>query len=316
MQRLLLAVIALGAFLAGCAGNPPPAPQQRTIAITFDDAPLPDGPFHDGTVRTRRLIESLEAAGVEEAMIFVTTNNIVNQPETGVERIRAYQSAGHLLGNHSHSHLWLHDTDTDIYIADIDKAVSHLWQFDGVSDFYRYPYLDEGRDVQKRDLVRAALKERQLRNGYVTVDTWDWYFVDMVREAKAAGLEGDMDALRDLYVDVIVRSTEFYDAMAQRTLGRSPHHVLLLHENDMAAMFVDDLVAELRRRNFEIIPASEAFTDPIAEREPDTLYLGQGRIAALAHEAGADPATLKSPTEDKEYLRRRFEKEVLRLGER
>jgi hypothetical protein len=154
------------------------------------------------------------------------------------------------------------------------------------------------------------LNERGLRNGYVTVDTYDWHLVNLARDATAAGIEIDLAKLRDLYVDVIVSSTEFYDAMAQKTLGRSPHHVLLLHENDLSALFVGDLVAELQEHGFRIVPATEAFLDPIAGREPDTLFLGQGRIAALAHEAGQLPADLVSPTEDEEYLRRRFEAEV------
>jgi hypothetical protein len=139
--------------------------------------------------------------------------------------------------------------------------------------------------------------------------------VSLAREAREAGREFDVDDLRDLYVDVITRSTEFYDAMAQETLGRSPHHVLLLHENDLAAMFVGDLVKELERRGFAIVPATMAFDDPIADPEPDTLYLGQGRVAALAHEAGGKPADLVSPTEDEAYLRLRFEQEVVALTE-
>ena len=78
----------------------------------------------------------------------------------------------------------------------------------------------------------------------------------------------------------------------------------------LAALFVGDLVAELRARGFRIVPATQAFEDPIAAEEPDTLYLGQGRIAALAHVAGWKPADLVSPTEDEDYLRRRFEQEV------
>ena len=99
--------------------------------------------------------------------------------------------------------------------------------------------------------------------------------------------------------------------MARRTLGRSPRHVLLLHENDLAALFIGDLVTELRARGWTIISATEAFADPIAELEPDTLFLGQGRIAALAHEAGMAPDSLVSPTEDEDYLARRFNAEVL-----
>jgi peptidoglycan/xylan/chitin deacetylase (PgdA/CDA1 family) len=316
-MRTGLVVLILLATLGAGAGNPVPAgpaPPTRAIAITFDDATLPDGPLLDGQERTRRLIAALDAAEVEEAMFFVTTGNV--EREGGAQRIRDYAAAGHALANHSHSHQWLHQTATEEYIADLDRAIESLAAFDGVEPYYRFPFLDEGREPGKRDRLREALRERGLKNGYVTVDTWDWYLVNLTQEAKAAGIAMiNLDKLRDLYVDVITRSALYYDAMAERTLGRSPHHVLLLHENDLAALFVDDLVAALEAHGFRIIPATEAFTDSIADREPDTLYLGQGRIAALAHEAGADPETLPSPTENKDYLRRRFNEEVAKLPE-
>jgi peptidoglycan/xylan/chitin deacetylase (PgdA/CDA1 family) len=302
--------------LAGCGHEPEIAavPAGRTIALTFDDATLGDGPFLTGEERTRRLIDALADARVTEAMFFVTTDNVAGVGEAGPRRVHAYAQAGHALGNHSHSHWWLSRVDTDEYIDDIDRAIGALRQYDNVQPYYRFPYLDEGRSIAKRDRLRAALGARGLKNGYVTVDTYDWYLVSLAQEARDAGKPFDVDDLRDLYVDVITRSTEFYDAMARETLGRSPHHVLLLHENDLAAMFVGDLVAELQRRGFAVIPATAAFEDPIASREPDTLYLGQGRIAALAHEAGREPANLVSPTEDEVYLRQRFEREVLGLA--
>ena len=286
---------------------------ERSISLTFDDATLSDGPMFAGVERTERLIQGLSQAGVDEAMFFVTTGNVAQAGESGPQRIAAYAAAGHALGNHSHSHLWYSQTPTDDYIADLDSAIDGLKKFDNVTPYYRFPFLDEGRSLEKRDTFRNALQARGLRNGYVTVDTYDWYLVGLVQEAKAAAVKFDIDELRDLYVDVIVTSTEFYDAMARKTLDRSPHHVLLLHENDLAALFVGDLVRELKKRGFRIIPATEAFRDPIAAREPDTLYLGQGRIAALAHEAGWEPKDLVSPTEDEAYLRRRFEAEVAEL---
>jgi peptidoglycan/xylan/chitin deacetylase (PgdA/CDA1 family) len=288
-------------------------PGARTIALSFDDATLPGGPFMSGPQRTRQLVAALDKAGVAEAMFFVTTGNMAREGDDGAARIAAYAEAGHALGNHSHSHNHLSQMAASDYIADVDRAIGVLDGFENVLPYYRYPYLDEGRDPGRRDALRAALAERGLHNGYVTVDTWDWMLVGLADEAQQAGTEIDLDDLRDLYVDVIVRSTEFYDAMAQRTLARSPHHVLLLHENDLAALFVGDLVAELERHGFSIIPASEAFRDPIADAEPDTLYLGQGRIAALAHVAGEPAATLRSPTENEAYLRSRFEAEVAAL---
>jgi peptidoglycan/xylan/chitin deacetylase (PgdA/CDA1 family) len=314
MRKIVIAVALLaGMFAAGAlSGMNPSESAQRTIALTFDDATRGDGPFFTGEERTRELIEQLEQADVKEVMFFVTTRN-VEKAENGAARLQAYTDAGHVLGNHSHSHQWLSRLDTDDYIADLDQARENLNQLDNLLPFYRYPYLDEGRAIDKRDALRKALAERGLRNGYVTIDTYDWYIAALAKEARNAGADFEVEDLGGLYVDVIVQSTEFYDAMAQKTLGRSPHHVLLLHENDVAALYIGDLVAELRERGFHIISATEAFSDPIAEREPDTLFLGQGRIAALAHEAGWSTRDLVSPIEDEDYLRRRFEEEVVTL---
>lgn len=301
--------------VAGC-NNPDftaNEPAERTIALTFDDATRGDGPFFTGEERTAKLIQALSDAGVTEAMFFVTTRNVERAGKTAPARLHAYTDAGHVLANHSHSHQWLWRTATDDYIADLDEAIERLGEYQNVEPYYRFPFLDEGRELEKRDALRAALRERGLRNGYVTVDTYDWHLVTLAKEARESDTEFAIDDLRKLYVDVIARSTEFYDAMAQDLLGRSPHHVLLLHENDLAALFIGDLVAELQRRGFRIVPATVAFRDPIAEREPDSLFLGQGRIAALAHEAGAKPADLVSPTEDEDYLRARFEAEVAAL---
>jgi peptidoglycan/xylan/chitin deacetylase (PgdA/CDA1 family) len=309
MKRYLICLLLALVTTSGCA-------PERTIALTFDDATLSDGPILAGVERTDRLIRSLAEAGVDEAMFFVTTGNVERAGKSGPQRIAAYAAAGHALGNHSHSHLWYSRTPTDDYIADLDRAIEGLQHYDNVKPFYRFPFLDEGRSLEKRDTIREALKARGLRNGYVTVDTYDWYLVTLVQEARAAGVEFDMDDLRDLYVNVIASSTEFYDAMAKKVLGRSPHHVLLLHENDLAALFIGDLVKELQKRGFRIIPATEAFRDDIAAREPNTLYLGQGRIAALAHEAGWQPKDLVSPTEDEAYLRQRFKAEVAELPEK
>lgn len=295
--------------LAACSTvGPGPA---RKIALTFDDVTLGDGPFFSGSERTGRLIRELRTAGVDEAMFFVTTGNVEREGAAGVARVEAYSEAGHVLANHSHSHDGLSRVPTADYVADVDLAISALDAFDNVEPWYRFPYLDEGGSPNQRDRVRAALADRGLANGYVTINTFDWALVNYSNEAIDAGLEVDLDQLRALYLDVIMKSTEFYDELARDTLGRSPLHVLLLHENDLAALFVGDLVDELRNRGYEIIPATYAFTDPIAAREPDTMWLGQGRIAALAHERGATPERLKPPAEDQDYLRRRFEDEVI-----
>jgi hypothetical protein len=122
--------------------------------------------------------------------------------------------------------------------------------------------------------------------GYVTVDTFDWYLDAKYQQAALAGRTVNAERLREVYVQVLVEGANFYDALSRRALGRSPKHVLLLHENDLAALHIVHLVARLRQEGWTIVDADAAYDDAIARLVPDTLFLGQGRVAALAQDAG------------------------------
>ena len=285
-------------------------PDTKRIALTFDDAPRGDGPFFTGIERTQELINALAAVDVTGAMFFVATGQIEARDQ-GANRLRAYVQAGHHLANHSHSHDWLWQTDATAYLADIDQASQALLQYEGYRPFYRFPYLDEGRTESKRDAMRTGLAERGLAHGYVTVDNYDWYMQTLVKEAVVAGHPLDRDLLGQVYVELLIQSIDFYDEMAQKHLGRSVDHVLLLHENDLAALFIDDLVSALREQGWQIIPAVEAYQDEIAGTLPDTLFNGQGRVAALAHVQGSAPRELIHISEDEAWLRAEFQRRGL-----
>ncbi len=87
-----------------------------------------------------------------------------------------------------------------------------------------------------------------------------------------------------------------------RTIGRSPMHVMLMHETDLAALFLPDLVAALRARGWEIVTADAAFADPINRLFPDTpsangtlTEASPGR-RACRRRAGTSATTPRSPT--------------------
>ena len=278
----------------------------KRIAITFDDAPRDDGPFFSGAERTETLVAALQAADVSGAMFFVATGRI-SETSQGLDRIKAYAEAGHVLANHSHSHSWLWQSEAADYLADIDRASETLEPLEGYQPFYRFPFLDEGRTAEKRDAVRVGLAERDLEHGYVTVDNYDWYMQALVKQAVDSGFSLDRATLGQAYVELLMQSVNFYDDIARGHLGRSPAHVLLLlHENDLAALFIDDLVIELRKQGWQIIPALEAYRDEIAQTLPDTLFNGQGRVAALAHVQGTSPRDLIHISEDETWLRVEF----------
>ena len=87
--------------------------------------------------------------------------------------------------------------------------------------------------------------------------------------------------------------------------------MLLLHETDLAALFIVDLIEGLRAAGWTIVTMDEAYSDPIAAVEPDTLYLGGGRVAALANVAGRSPQSLIHPRTSEAALARLFEERVI-----
>lgn len=307
LPALLIAALALLAV---------PASAQKRIAFSFDDVPRRAGAFFTPDQRGARLIRALRRAGIRQAGFFVTTGHLLDPDGVGGEaRIRNYAAAGHVIGNHTVTHPWLRRTEPAAYLAEIDRADAWLRHMPGYRPWFRFPYLDEGgRDLARRDAIRAGLRERRLANAYVTIDNYDWHLDAIANTARREGRAMDMGALRDLYVETLVRTADFYDRMARDTIGRSPVHVLLLHETDLNALFIADVAAGLRAAGWQIVSMDEAYRDPIAAIEPDTWFLGEGRVAALAQLAGREPRDLVYERTDEDVLTALFNERVLRAA--
>lgn len=198
-------------LLCGCAPNPHDSSKDRLstkrLALTYDDAPRGDGPVYSGTERTRAIIDQLIEAETGPVAIFVTTGGF-DKPD-GQERIAAYAQSGHLIANHSDTHMWASRTSTEDYIADIDSAEAKLELFANRRAWFRFPYLDEGgmgkanSNLVKRDALRAALADRGLKSGYVTIDTYDWHLDSLWKRAIHKGKGVDMQALSKVYTDMV-----------------------------------------------------------------------------------------------------------------
>ncbi len=252
----------------------------KRIAITFDDAPRRAGALYSQDERALRLIAALDQAGVEQAAFFVNPGSLSTRPQ-GEIRLSAYVAAGHVIANHTFSHPQLRDTDAADYIADIDAATQWLQPRAGYRPWFRFPYLDEGgSDKGKRDAIRAALAERGLRNGYVTVDASDWFYDAALTSAMRGEEVVDLAALKQLFIESHVEAAATYDRLAREALERSPAHVLLLHETDLVALTLVDLITALRADGWTIITSDEAYSDPMGGAMPDVPY-SQGTIVEM-----------------------------------
>jgi peptidoglycan-N-acetylglucosamine deacetylase len=291
MKTILISILAMSLVLFRA--------HAQEIALTFDDAPTHNGPLFSGDERTQKILDHLKEGDVDQAAFFVVTSNI---KELGEDRLLKYTNAGHLLANHTHTHQWIHSLGVTRYSNDIRKADSILRPMKGFMPWFRYPFLDEGKSKPVRDSLRTTMKMLGLTNGYVTVDTYDWYLNGLLRTAKKENKKIDFDLLRSVYIEHISKSVQFYDSIARQILGRSPKHVLLLHENDMSAYFLGDLIRHLKTKGWKIISPAEAYKDPIASLLPDVLFNNQGRVGAIAREKGIEAKNLIQASEDEVFL--------------
>ncbi len=260
------------------AGN---AALSKRIAITFDDSPRGAGLLMERADRAPMLIKAMQRSGVRQAAFFVNPGRISVGSGHEAELLN-YARAGHVLANHTAEHKALPRVSPDIFLADIDAAEDWLKGKKGYRPWFRYPQLAQGgRDTAKRDAVRAALKQRGLIHGYVTADGWDWYLERLAERAIKAGKPVNRAALRDLYVETHLLSANFADDLAKRAVGRSPAHVLLLHETDLAALYLPDLITALRRDGWTIITADEAYADPMAKLPPTVIAAADGTLIQM-----------------------------------
>jgi peptidoglycan/xylan/chitin deacetylase (PgdA/CDA1 family) len=263
----------------------PAAAAQKRIALTFDDTPRGVGAFFGKEERAKRLIAGLKKARVAQAAFFVNPGRVENPADAAL--VDNYVRAGHVIANHSFSHPHLNQLAVADYLADIDKAEAWLKPRPGRRPWFRYPFLDEGgKDKAKRDAIRAGLAARGLTNGYVTAEGSDWNIEQLTIDAKKAGKTIDMAGLRDLYVETHVQAADFADALMIQTIGRSPPHVMLLHETDIAALYIADLVEALRADGWEIVTADVAYSDPLKTAAPDVPSANGSLTELLAWEKG------------------------------
>lgn len=284
----------------------------KQIAFTFDDAPMPSSQVMTGQARTDLLLSNLKKAGVNDALFFITTKHLTD--DTGKQRLAQYGAQGFHIAHHSHAHLSANKMPVSDYLQDFELAHAALQSYEYYLPLHRFPFLHHGKSRQDQQQIRHALAAKGYQEGYVTIDNAEWYLNHLYQQAVEQGQAVDLTALKQLYIETLMAGIEYYDALALKTLKRSPKHVLLLHANDISAIYAGDLAAALTQAGWQIISPQQAYQDPIADITPKTTYLKQGRVAALAHDAGVPEAQLKSPAENLEQLDQKFAKVITKAA--
>jgi peptidoglycan-N-acetylglucosamine deacetylase len=272
-RRLLLACASLGLSCRTSQQGQPPQASQRRIAITMDDPNTKDTPHYGAEERNQCILDQLAGRGVQ-LMLFVCGKRI-DSPR-GADLLRTFQRAGHLLGNHSYSHLNYNDAGNtgQTLEPEIARCEALIAQHSGFRRCFRFPFLKEGETLAKRDSLRDVLRARGYANGHVTMDASDWAYDSRLVKRLEAAPTIDLSPFREAYLTHMLDRAHYYDRLATTITGHSIAHTLLLHHNLLNALFIGDLIDALRRDGFRIIAPDEAYADPVFALQPTTIPAG------------------------------------------
>jgi peptidoglycan/xylan/chitin deacetylase (PgdA/CDA1 family) len=209
----------------------------------------------------------------------------------GKSRIQSYTAAGFSIANHTHSHPNFNNVSLEEFSADFLLADATLAPVVGFLQLFRFPYLREGNTLEKRNGFRKLLNEKNYKNAHVTINTYDWHMDSLYQKAQQNKEKIHRENLQQWYVDTLFSAAEFYDNLALQVIKRSPKHILLLHENDLAALHLPALIRHFQEKGWKWISVSDALNDPISKIESDRLFPNNpGRVGEIAANELGDAA--------------------------
>ena len=257
--------------------------QSRRIAVTIDDLPVVSTKSDIESRRkiTRDLLSHVRKARVP-AVGFVNEGKLYSdgtRDEKQIDLLRMWLDAGMELGNHTYSHLSLHDNELAKFEEEIVKGeiiTKELLTPKGRSiKYFRHPYLATGLSLEiKRDLA-AFLKEHGYTIAPVTVDNADWIFARAYDFAFDKNDAAMMKRIGDAYVPYLDSKLEYFEKQALKAVGRDIPQILLIHANRINSVYFGKLAKAMKKRGYRFITLEEALRDE-AYKLPDNFIKRSG----------------------------------------
>ncbi len=171
--------------------------QKRFIALTFDDGP--------DDVYTAQLLDGLKERGIH-ATFFLMGQKIKGN-EALVERM---QEEGHLIGNHSYSHVPLTKSGTETVCLAVEQTSDMIEEITGIRPQYiRPPYGDWNDELECRVDMTTVLW---------SLDSLDWKLRSknaVVKRVLKEAEDGDIILMHDIFPSSVSAALEIVDALTR-----------------------------------------------------------------------------------------------------
>lgn len=161
----------------------------KKVALTFDDGPHP--------YYTEQLLDGLKKRGVK-ATFFVTGEHAALHPEV----VLRMSTEGHLIGNHTYSHLQLREGNLEVFKEELIKTSELLKEITGKEvEYVRPPYGTWDKSIESQLNMIPVLW---------TVDPLDWCSSNAANVTKKV--------LNEVEEDDIILLHDYYDSSVTAAL--------------------------------------------------------------------------------------------------
>lgn len=262
-----------GAGLVGlcCAALTFAQAQAPQVAFTFDDLPA-HGPLPPGMARpdvVTSLLKTFKRQSMPPIYGFVNGFRVRQYPYQ-IHILQAWHAAGQPLGNHTWSHPELDKLSAAQYERNIARNQELLHKVDPGGDWhwFRYPFLEEGNTVAKREDVRNWLAAHGYRIAEVSMDFQDYLWNDAYARCAAEHDGAAIQQLHDTYLATAGQFIGVHRELAHNLYGRDIPYVLLMHVGAFDARMLPELITLFRDRGFQFITLEQAMADPVYRADP------------------------------------------------
>lgn len=241
------------------------------VAVTVDDLPRHSN-IPSNTTRiavAQKMLAALKAQQIPEVYGFINAAKMDDDKDLS-KVLELWIANGYPMGNHTYSHKSINKIPVEEFEKEIDDNEKTLQQFGSKYDwrYFRYPFLHEGNTLDKRNSIRAYLKEKGYKIAQVTVDFEDWSWNDPYARCSDRKDAKQIKWLKKTYLQNAVDQLRRAEVISQGLFHKSIAHILLLHIGAFDAEMIEELLKAYKKEGVEFIPLSEATKDEVYSIDP------------------------------------------------
>jgi len=243
------------------------------LAITVDDLPI-HGSLTSEVDQMRLLdlfLSAFDKHKITGVYGFINAIQLRSRPKA-INILKGWLDGGHLLANHTFSHLDLEhpNVSVEIYINDIQKNEPILKKLMGKKNFhyFRYPYLEASTSFQKHTRVREFLIKEKYEVAQVTSDFSDWEWNHAYYRCFNKKNVDKLNWLKKTYIEEALRALKISELLSQHLFHRNVKHILLLHMGAFEGLMMDELLSQFQAHGVRFISLDEASQDEIYKLDP------------------------------------------------